>query len=221
MKPIINLAVTVLAFGLPVLASAQMYSSVYASGSGLYQPYIAVQAGISVLPDSDFAYTSIRTQEASFDTGYGMSIKFGTQVDQLRIEAQVQYAENDLDEVVANGTNNNASGELAVTALTANAVWVMAPREDFHPYVGAGVGVADLSINNAQLPNSVFIDDSDTVFAYQFIAGVELAMSPQVAVYAGYHYLATSDPEFETADGDTLRTEYSAHRIAAGLRYSF
>lgn len=221
MKRITHVAAAVLALGLPVLAMAQTYSSVYASGSGLYQPYIAVQAGVSVLSDSDSAYANSRTGEASFDTGYGVSIKFGTQVDQLRIEAQVQYAENDFEELPFGPAAGDANGELAITALTANAVWVMAPREDLHPYVGAGVGVADLAIDSARFSGGDLADDSDTVFAYQFMAGLELEMSPRVAVYAGYHYLATSDPEFETAKGKTFRTEYSAHRIAAGLRYSF
>lgn len=223
MKHVMKYTIGVLVLGLPALAYGQLYRP--AAGTQLYHPYVAVQGGFSFLADSDVSSTAGVPEEATFDTGYGISLKIGTQINQLRIEGQVQYTENDLDKLrVSTGLGTvarEAGGDVSATAFTANAVWVLAPQQKFHPYIGAGVGFAEVAINDATISGIKLADDSDTVFAYQLMAGVEVEVAPQAAVYAGYHYLATSDPEFQDASGNSFQAEYASHNIAVGLRLSF
>lgn len=219
MKHAIRFTIGALVLSLPALAYGQLYRP--ASGTQLYHPYVAVQAGVSFLSDSDVSYSSGATREASFDTGYDVSLKVGTQINQLRIEGQVQYAENDLDEIRAGSVVANASGDISVTAFTANAIWVLAPQQKFHPYIGAGAGFAEVALNDVSAGGTKVADDSDTVFAYQLMVGVEVDVAPRAALYAGYHYLATADPEFQDVGGSNFEAEYASHNIAVGLRYSF
>jgi hypothetical protein len=40
-----------------------------------------------------------------------------------------------------------------------------------HPYVGAGIDIAEASMNDAGVLDITLADDDDTVFAYQLAAG--------------------------------------------------
>lgn len=224
MKQGMKYTVATLALALPAVAGAQTLGSSY-NVEPVYQPYIAAQAGLSSLSDADISSSAPASQEVSFDSGYGISLKAGVQVNQLRIEGQIQYTENDLDEIKANlggvSVSESADGDVSATAFTANVIWVLMPKEKFHPYIGAGAGLAEVSINGAQANGVALADDSDTVFAYQLMAGVELEVAPRTALYAGYHYLATSDPEFEDSTGAAFETEYASHNLDVGVRYTF
>ena len=64
--------------------------------------------------------------------------------------------------------------------------------------------------------------DSDTVFAYQFLAGIGYAPSnlPSTQWTLGYRYLGTDDPEF-AAGAAKISTEYNSHNVEAGLKLRF
>ena len=56
----------------------------------------------------------------------------------------------------------------------------------------------------------------DTVFAYQFMAGVEVELAEGAQLFGGYRYMETSDLEIER-----LTASYDAHAIEVGIRIRF
>ena len=56
----------------------------------------------------------------------------------------------------------------------------------------------------------------DTVFAYQFMAGVEVDMAESATLFGGYRYMGTADLEIES-----LTASFDTHAIEAGVRIRF
>lgn len=84
--------------------------------------------------------------------------------------------------------------------------------------VGAGVGADLIDFDQTNLtPNW----GDDTVLAGQLIAQLGFMLSPQLELYADYHYLALQTPEFErtTAPLQVLEFEVDKHALLIGLRY--
>lgn len=185
------------------------------------QPYVAGQAGATFLHDADNAASGSPTIESTFDTGYNLGIRAGYQFGQARVEGEVQYAENDLNDLNVSGSSLDADGDVSSTAFMANFIYAFLPQQRVHPYVGAGVGVAHVSINDARVGNAGVADDSDTVFAYQLMVGVEYDVTQQVALYGDYHYLGTDDPTFEGTSGSDFDSEYNSSNVSVGVRYTF
>lgn len=197
--------VLALALSVPTIAAAQ--------------PYVAAQGGITLLQDTGFT-TGTTTYATDFDAGINVAVKGGYEFGPLRVEGEIQVASNDLD--AADYYYEDAA--MGSVSFLLNGIYAFLPSAPIHPYVGAGIGFANVGINNARAPRSGapddYIDDEDIVFAYQLIVGAEYNLFENGALYAGYHYLATSDPEFE-GRYNTYTAEYVTHNIAAGFRYSF
>ena len=93
------------------------------------------------------------------------------------------------------------------------------------PYLGAGLGIArhdgELTLSSPLLvpvlgADSVGESGDDTVFAYQFMAGLGLEVSDNMTLFGGYRYMGTDDLEIEA-----FTASYGTHAIEAGLRVGF
>ena len=94
------------------------------------------------------------------------------------------------------------------------------------PYVGGGLGFArhDGTAILAVVPMPPFLpagfegeeSGHDTVFAYQFMAGVEVPMADSATLFGGYRYMGTADLEIQG-----LTANYDTHALEAGVRIRF
>lgn len=92
-------------------------------------------------------------------------------------------------DVVADGR-----GEISQTALFVNGYYDFNHTGTFRPYVGAGVGFADVEVTYT--PSGIgVIDDSETKLAYQVKAGATYAINESWEVFGEYAYRATEDIE--------------------------
>jgi OOP family OmpA-OmpF porin len=137
----------------------------------------------------------------------------------LRLEGEVWHSRADLNSIHGTGTT---SGHLSNTDAFANAYY------DFHtgtmltPYVGVGVGIADVDGNRlGQLPSGAYAGGNELELAYQGIAGVAAQLDNNWAVTADYRYVATTDPKFHTTNGNGRYGDNESHNIVLGVRYSF
>ncbi|MGH6875507.1 MAG: outer membrane protein, partial [Aestuariivirgaceae bacterium] len=71
------------------------------------------------------------------------------------------------------------------------------------PYVGAGVGLAHVSINNMDLPAPFDLDDSDIVLAAQAFAGLDFVVAERFAIGGRYRFLHLDEVELES-EGDSV-----------------
>ncbi len=184
-----------------------------------------------------------------FDTGYTLSAALGRRFGNgLRGEVELAYQDNAVDthnnvqaagipldnedvgvlisgapqqgatvgEVVANGR-----GSVDTTFLMVNLYYDFTQYGAFTPYIGGGFGLGFVNVEYS--PSSVgIVDDDDTVFAYQVVAGASYAFNDRTALFAQYRYRATEDVGTEVdLFPASLDVENRASVIEAGLRFNF
>jgi opacity protein-like surface antigen len=196
-------------------------------------PYLTLQGGATWLEDAGIDYDGVPSSdfslEAEFDTGFNLGVAAGYDYGPARLEAEVAYRQNDIDKFNGQfegfGFEGSADGDVSATSLMVNAYWDIPTGSPITPYIGGGVGFANVSVNDVEL--EVFgerfdlADDDDNVFAYQLAAGIAFDINPNLALDLGYRYFATDDPELEDEFGDDFETEYDSHNVSLGLRFIF
>jgi len=176
--------------------------------------YFSVFGGLSSLDDTSISSPGGSISSDS-DEGFGVGLAAGRWFDarkHWRGEIEISYRENDLDEVAGRGGGN---AELNSLAYMVNGYYDFRPRARFSPYVGAGIGFADVEAENIAYGGTL-LDDDDTVFAYQFIGGVGYEVSERVDLFGEVRYLATDDPSF-----NNRQLDYETVNLLGGVRYRF
>lgn len=187
----ITLVVLAVAMGLGISnASAEMY---FSGNAG------AVWANDSDI-DSVFG-----TGEISFDPGFGITAALGhVYGNGFRSEAEFGYRNNDIDEI-------SIDGDVTSLSFMVNGFYDFMPGNTFTPFVGAGIGFA-----NVEGDIDGFGSEDDNVFAYQVAAGMAFAVNRSMNIDLQYRFFGTEDPDF-----DGLEAEYTTHNLMIGFRQSF
>ncbi|WP_373096299.1 OmpA family protein, partial [Zhongshania sp.] len=143
------------------------------------------------------------------DTAYGVSIgyKFASPI---RIEFEYRQGENDIDKITSGGVSTTSDGSLEVTSMMGNLWYDFAAGERLRPYIGFGLGVANLDMGDAD----------DDVSIGQLGAGITYFLTPRLALDAGYRYSVAEDATFKSSTIEQ-ETEYSAQSVQLGLRFNF
>lgn len=212
-----------LLIGLAVgLAAAQpAAASTYLSAFGLYNKGKDVQ--FSVAPG---------TIDTEYDGGFGLGAAFGWRADRgggvdYRVEGELSYRK---DEVKSHRLNGGAAlpgstGDAKTTALMLNGYLDFNTSSNFTPYLGGGLGFAKVDFSGFgvdAIPD--VLDDDDTVFAYQLIAGAGFALSPTTELFAEYRYFKTEDADVTTSaatGGVANSMKYESNNVLAGVRFNF
>ena len=201
--------------------------------------YVGGYGGLNFLSDVDTNSVQGNVSTSSeYDTGYALGAVAGYSFDldqsradglALRTELDVGYRENSIDSIDGTGTFGNAtlsgrtsnvSGDVSTFSGLANA-WVDYRVGRITPYVGGGIGLANVSANGISALGVEAVDDSDTVFAYQLGTGVAYNLTEQFALTLDYSYFATSDPELTDEAGGDFEAEVASHSVMAGVRFGF
>lgn len=180
-------------------------------------PYVSGSVGATWIDDIEDDGV-----EVEFDTGYNLGIALGYTMSQFRLEGELGYAQADADELSVDGVGSvSADGDVSATRFMANGYWDIGTETAFTPYLGLGIGAAIVSVNDLEVMNIKVLDDDDTVFAYQFMAGIGYSVSKAVVLDLSYRYFATDDPELEDEAGAKGEVDVETHNVLFGLRYSF
>jgi len=194
--------------------------------------YIKGNIGIFSLEDSTLNLASedndVDIGDVSSDTGFGINAAIGKSfANGFDLELEYGFKTADLDEAtpsdeVAEYTGDfevDVDGNVDIHSLMANAIYNFKSGASITPYAGAGIGLGFVNID---------LDDagdiSDTVFAYQLMAGVAFNVSNNMDILAGYRYFGTSDI---TEDGTFYGYDVEgsatvdSHNFEVGLKYSF
>ncbi len=159
-------------------------------------------------------------------TAFGMTLGYdlGTAFPEIgigRIELEIARRSNDLEDVEFSDGTLGAAGKLSVTSIMLNSFAEYQTADPWLPYLGAGLGYARVSLEDARAESAPLADDHDWVFAYQFGAGIGYRIGQRLVLDLGYRYFATLDPEFNLADGTSTEWEYDSHTANLGLRFHF
>lgn len=202
--------------------------------------YVEIEPGYAMLADADLTVTS-----AFFDGGeaggdvesdptWVIGGSVGYRVGGFRVELDASHREVDFDDVSLTNVNLPGGGgsigddgDLTAFIGLVNAFYGIRFGR-FEPFVGAGLGFADLDLDGDYGANVLDVDEDSTEFAWSLSGGVSFAIHEHVDVSLGYRYVGMTDPDFATApyvDSATrigsAEIEVVLHEFFAGIRYNF
>jgi opacity protein-like surface antigen len=224
------------------MAAAAMATPAFAAADG---PYVGVEGGVSLPQSTDYNVTltnGTTSTSTTYSDGYHVKHKTGYDVDLLagyklglfRLEGEAGYQRAKVksltvsspiltDVGTATGTAVTASNfpvgnHIGVTKLMANALIDSDFGGGFGGYAGGGAGRAWTK----------FSGDKDNAWAYQGIAGIRYAISPNVDAGVKYEYFRTGKLSYDDAFAvngtnytSTAKGHYASNNILASLVYNF
>ena len=173
--------------------------------------YVSGNVGAVMLDDSSTDFAGIASTEISHDTGYALAVAVGRKFESARVEGELGYRVNDNDK----SDSVSIGGDVKALSFMLNAYFDIDTKTAFTPFIGGGIGVANIDAK-IESPGARGRDDA-SVFAYQAIAGVAFQISDKSSLDLSYRYFATREPNFE----GNIESEYKGHNLMLGIRYSF
>ncbi|WP_435418959.1 OmpA family protein [Parerythrobacter aurantius] len=199
--------------------------------------YVEVDGGVMIVEDLEFDVNGAANDltleaEEGYDFGGLVGYDFGP----FRLEAEASYREADIDSVtagvagfparqtlfVAPAGAYPASGEANALSFMVNGLFDFGPDDGLQAFVGGGVGVARTAIN-ARITESgpAGIDDSDSGFAWQILAGVRAPLNDRWDVGVKYRLFNAAGVELVDRAGRDLETRFRSHSLLGTLTYNF
>jgi outer membrane autotransporter protein len=186
--------------------------------SGLY---VKGGAGLAYSRDQEYA-DGVSARETELKNGYYMQGAIGYDYGMFRSELELSYRRNDVDGHELNGAAlGNPGGDAESFAGMLNGYIDIPTGTVVTPYIGAGIGFARVDANEYDTSGVDFLDDGETDFAYQGMAGLDFAIDDAVSFYTEYKYFAVDNSEVRTVAGNRSDLDYDSHTVSVGLRYSF
>ncbi len=207
---------------LPVVLAAVIFltGAGYAQSYGPSSPlYFGVFGGY-VAPQ-DMTWTSKVTgtsADLALDSSGMMGLKMGYILPQARalaFELEWNYMfEQSIPPQVVSGVRE--SGEVYLNNFMVNVI-LRYPEGRIHPYVGGGIGASSMYIQNTEsIGGVVYVaEETATGFAWQFLAGVNVDLAPNLSADLTYRYFGTN-PGFSLIDVD-----YRTQAVTLGINFHF
>lgn len=196
-------------------------------------PYLSAFLGTSFAMDTsvsgfDSFNNDTFNDQVSFNPGIYVGGTGGYDFGFLRLEGELSYRHAELDTVAdsAGGRFRNVNGDLGAFATMFNVFFDLHNPSRVTPYLGGGIGFVTLhlsdstGINNGGRRVPLYDASSDTVFASQIGAGVDIAINNNYSLDVGYRYFIT---EKATLDGDFISSNLSleSHNAMVGFKFKF
>ena len=192
-----------------------------ASGSAPYRPfgdivagdwfsrfYIAAGGGLHLQSDLDGS-TAGASYSIEFDPGFTMHGALGTYLGRdFRIEGELAYRMAEYDQGTAGGATSMPTGDLKMATGMANVYYDVHLGSSFVPYVGGGLGIAQIESTAATIGGVTAAAKDATEFAYQAIIGVTYEYDRSWSLGLDARYIGTADEDV-SATAITLNVRYS------------
>ena len=171
--------------------------------------YVGGFGGYVIPKDLEVSGSGVVRQDTKMKDSWMIGAKFGYIIPTFKwIAGEVEYnylAEQDID-------TPGVSGHIKAHNFMANAL-ARYPEGRFHPYAGFGIGVSRGTFTAATTTG--FIDESDTAFAWQILAGLNFEITPKWSADIGYRYFQS---KYSIQDADVTSKN---HMILIGVNYHF
>lgn len=184
--------------------------------AGPIRSYVGATAGVVLSDDSSVTDINGTGADVSYDPGFSLSAVIGHEFGMgLRLEGEVNYKMADTDKFKSQLGTRNLDSDFRSLGMMVNAFYDFQPSMAFTPYVGAGLGFANINMSSADVNGSrIWNSDSATAFAYQIGFGGNVMINRRMAFDLGYRYFGTND-----FDIDRVSSNLSSHNILFGLKY--
>ena len=211
--------------------------------------YVSGNIGISWMSDTEVddiigylpEYQGISDAELGFGSGLTLLGALGCDYGDYRVEGELGYQSNDVDELTANvycrqgeaDLDIDLEGDVTILSLLMNGYYDihLGGGVELSPTVGVGVAqvsMDDVSVNSATLTcpdgdsspvdlgDDESLDINEVTFAYQAGIGVGIPVADNIMLDARYRYFATTDFTILVAN-----TNLESHSGLLGLRVMF
>jgi len=194
----------------PILVAFLVIASTPAAKATEAGPFYVGGFGGYVIPnDLEVSGSGVVRTDVKMKDSWMIGAKFGYIIPQFKwIAGEVEYnylAEQDIDTA-------GVSGKFKAHNFMANAL-ARYPEGRFHPYVGFGIGLSRGTFTAATTTG--FIDESDTAFAWQFLAGLNFEITRNWSADLGYRYFRS---KYDMQNADVTSKD---HIILIGVNYHF
>lgn len=225
-------------------AIALVASPAFAGAPG---PYVGIEGGVTIPPSTDLDVvlnntTASPNTSTTYSNGYDVKYKTGWAFDAIagykfglfRLEGEGGYQRASVKNVNVNSTLLGDVGTASGTTATVSdlglgtrmGVWKLMANAlidgdfggGFGGYIGGGAGRAWTS----------FSGDKDNAWAFQGIAGLRYAITPNIDAGVKYEYFHTGKLQYGdgfTVNGTNFTTSakgnYDSHSVLASLVYNF
>ena len=210
--------------------------------------YVGLEAGGIIQQNQTFdlrdttGVTSVAPLRANYKVGVDADGIIGYDFGMFRTEFEVGFKNNVVDYfqvngatpaitvaggvagVPATGNYNLPQGNQQILSFMANALVDFGGKgRALGGYLGGGVGVARVKQETFGLTRqpASFVDDSDTHFAWQLLAGVYKPISEHVDLTLKYRYFNVDRVNTVALTGTGLQTRVRSHSLLVGLTYNF
>ena len=182
--------------------------------------YVGLEGGAMIVEDlqgnfDDGVTTFGDAFVVNYDTGYDIDAIVGYDFGFFRLEGELAYKRAEVAGVnvttdIDLGTNGNADGGRVQTlSAMLNGLLDFGNEDGLSGYIGGGLGWASVDLKAATNTLDFYsVSDTDSHFAFQAIAGLRFAVSPNLDLGVKYRHMEIPNFEFtDTFDGDPIRLE--------------
>ena len=196
--------------------------------------YVGVGAGVMLVEDMVIDINNVNDAGTlNYDTGYDLEGVVGYDFGGFRAEVEVAYKLAAAEAIavqtpgipsLANGTGSStgqldANGDVNVLSFMLNGMFDFGDDDGLQGFVGGGVGVARTDVSSVFA--GPWLDDSDTGFAWQAIAGVRAPISDNWDVGLKYRFFNADSVGLIDQRGFDVDGRYRSHSLLGTLTYNF
>ena len=204
--------------------------------------YIGGQGGVNLSPDLTFSGLAGTPQFITDQkTGYAAGAVFGYDFGHWSSEFEFTHRDNNLNTLTivsdggmgatlggppfAPGPLPPPRGDVRSNAFMWNLYYNFAPDRAFNPFIGAGIGLARISLNGigggGPAVPALIAAQTDTNFAAQGIAGFRQKLSDAVFVVLSYRYTHMGDFAAVLPGGALAGPDVNNHTVMLGILVKF
>lgn len=201
--------------------------------------YVGVEGGGMIVEDIKYDIGTVRNAaRVNHDYGYDVDGVIGYDIGAFRIETEVGYRKATVDGFRSQvgtpaftsagrlgnspaGNFNYAGGSTSALSFMLNGLLDFGSDDGVQGFVGGGVGVARVKAKLGLNRFGRFLDDSDTVFAYQGLAGVRAPLTDHVDATVKYRFFTADNVKLIDVGNNRYEGRFRTHSLLGGLTYNF
>lgn len=201
--------------------------------------YVGVEGGAMLVENINFDIgATAAAARVNHDAGWDADATIGYDFGAFRAEAEVGYRQANVSSYTSTlntpvlrangtavnappGTYNYAGGTTSALSFMVNGLLDFGEDDGLQGFVGGGVGVARVKANYGLNTFSDFLDDSDTVFAWQVLAGVRAPLTDSIDVSLKYRFFNAQNVRLVDVSGRNFDGRFRSHSIMGGITFNF
>lgn len=199
------------------------------------QWYVGVDGGAMIVEDLNLNIGALNNAATvDMDKGYDFGGIVGYDFGGFRLESEVSYRQADVTGFnsqtpqITSGSGTalqrsgsyDIAGDASALSFMVNGLLDFGDDDGLQGFVGGGVGVARVDVQTV-FAAPAFLDDSDTGFAWQALAGVRAPLSDNWDVGLKYRFFNADKVNLVDRLGRGVDTRFRSHSLMGSLIYNF